>query len=127
MNTVLSRLALHRPAFWLEKFPLLLFVALLGWMSLQSPWFLSWQNITLMLVQSVPLAILSFGLVTVIAAGGDDVVSGGIDLSLPSIAVFGVAVLSLGMTSWLLPWPWLLLLVILLCLVCGGVMRCWYW
>jgi ribose transport system permease protein len=50
----------------------------------------------MMLVQSVPLAILCFGLVCVIAVGGDDVVSGGIDLSLPAIAVLGVALLSLG-------------------------------
>jgi ribose transport system permease protein len=50
----------------------------------------------MMLVQSVPLAILCFGLVCVIAVGGDDVVSGGIDLSLPATAVLGVALLSLG-------------------------------
>jgi hypothetical protein len=30
------------------------------WLSVQSPYFLSWQNISLMLVQSVPLAILCF-------------------------------------------------------------------
>lgn len=54
----------------------------------------------MMLVQSVPLAILCFGLVCVIAVGGDDVVSGGIDLSLPAIAVLGVALLSLGMAEW---------------------------
>ena len=65
----------------IEKFPLILFFALLVWLSLQSPFFLSWQNISMMLVQSVPLAILCFGLVCVIAVGGDDVVSGGIDLS----------------------------------------------
>lgn len=82
----------------IEKFPLILF-ALLVWLSLQSPFFLSWQNISMMLVQSVPLAILCFGLVCVIAVGGDDVVSGGIDLSLPAIAVLGVALLSLGMVG----------------------------
>ena len=75
----------------IEKFPLILFFALLVWLSLQSPFFLSWQNISMMLVQSVPLAILCFGLVCVIAVGGDDVVSGGIDLSLPAIAVLGVS------------------------------------
>ena len=84
----------------IEKFPLILFFALLVWLSLQSPFFLSWQNISMMLVQSVPLAILCFGLVCVIAVGGDDVVSGGIDLSLPAIAVLGVALLSLGMAEW---------------------------
>ena len=48
----------------IEKFPLILFFALLVWLSLQSPFFLSWQNISMMLVQSVPLAILCFGLVS---------------------------------------------------------------
>ncbi|MFH0001764.1 ABC transporter permease, partial [Pseudomonas aeruginosa] len=63
----------------------------------------------MMLVQSVPLAILCFGLVCVIAVGGDDVVSGGIDLSLPAIAVLGVALLSLGMVEWNTPYLLLLL------------------
>ncbi|WP_217282481.1 ABC transporter permease, partial [Klebsiella michiganensis] len=96
----------------IEKFPLILFFALLIWLSLQSPFFLSWQNISMMLVQSVPLAILCFGLVCVIAVGGDDVVSGGIDLSLPAIAVLGVALLSLGMAEWNL---------IAVSLACGAV------
>ncbi len=121
MSTEIRSFAARRSVALFEKFPLLLFVALLVWLSIQSPWFLSWQNISLMLVQSVPLAILSFGLVCVIAAGGDDVVSGGIDLSLPAIAVFGVALLSLGMTDWLTPWPLLLLLVAALSLLCGGI------
>ncbi|MDU3717103.1 MAG: ABC transporter permease [Klebsiella michiganensis] len=98
----------------IEKFPLILFFALLVWLSLQSPFFLSWQNISMMLVQSVPLAILCFGLVCVIAVGGDDVVSGGIDLSLPAIAVLGVALLSLGMAA-------LLLLLLAVSLACGAV------
>jgi len=104
-----------------EKIPLLLFVLLLVWLSVQSPFFLSWENISRMLVQSVPLAILSFGLVCVIAAGGDDVVSGGIDLSLPAIAVLGVALLSLGMMEWMLPWPLMLAGLVIACLVCGGI------
>ena len=105
----------------IEKFPLILFFALLVWLSLQSPFFLSWQNISMMLVQSVPLAILCFGLVCVIAVGGDDVVSGGIDLSLPAIAVLGVALLSLGMAEWNTPYLALLLLLIAVSLACGAV------
>ncbi|NIF58767.1 ABC transporter permease [Enterobacter sp. Ap-916] len=121
MMIEIRRFGTGRSVALFEKFPLLLFVGLFVWLSIQSPWFLSWQNISLMLVQSVPLAILSFGLVCVIAAGGDDVVSGGIDLSLPAIAVFGVALLSLGMSEWLTPWPLLLLLVAALSLLCGGI------
>ncbi len=104
-----------------EKFPLILFIGLLVWLSIQSPWFLSWENISLMLVQSVPLAILSFGLVVVIATGGDDVVSGGIDLSLPAIAVMGVALLSLGMTDWHPGYGVLFLLLAGVTVLCGGV------
>jgi ribose transport system permease protein len=81
MSTAIQRRGRPGLATLIEKFPLILFLALLVWLSVQSPYFLSWQNISLMLVQSVPLAILCFGLVCVIAVGGDDVVSGGIDLS----------------------------------------------
>ena len=105
----------------IEKFPLILFFALLVWLSLQSPFFLSWQNISMMLVQSVPLAILCFGLVCVIAVGGDDVVSGGIDLSLPAIAVLGVTLLSLGMAEWNTPYLALILLLVAVSLACGAV------
>ncbi|HHG8773935.1 TPA: ABC transporter permease [Raoultella planticola] len=121
MSAGIQRRALPGMTTLIEKFPLILFFALLVWLSLQSPFFLSWQNISMMLVQSVPLAILCFGLVCVIAVGGDDVVSGGIDLSLPAIAVLGVALLSLGMVEWSTPYLLLLLLLIAVCLACGAV------
>ena len=76
MSTAIQRRGRPGLATLIEKFPLILFLALLVWLSVQSPYFLSWQNISLMLVQSVPLAILCFGLVCVIAVGGDDVVKG---------------------------------------------------
>ncbi len=74
-----------------------------------------------MLVQSVPLAILCFGTVCVIAVGGDDVVSGGIDLSLPATAVLGVALLSLGLAEWHTPYLLLLALLAAVCLLCGAI------
>lgn len=121
MSSEIQNLGARRLRVLFEKIPLILFVGLLVWLSIQSPYFLSWENISRMLVQSVPLAILSFGLVCVIAAGGDDVVSGGIDLSLPAIAVFGVAILSLGLMEWQLSWPLLLLAVVIASLLCGGI------
>ncbi len=121
MSTEIQKLSSRSLRGIFEKIPLLLFALLIIWLSVQSPYFLSWENISRMLVQSVPLAILSFGLVCVISAGGDDVVSGGIDLSLPAIAVLGVALLSLGMMEWMLPWPLMLAGLIIACLVCGGI------
>lgn len=121
MSTETQKLSSRSLRGLFEKIPLLLFALLIIWLSIQSPYFLSWENISRMLVQSVPLAILSFGLVCVIAAGGDDVVSGGIDLSLPAIAVLGVALLSLGMMEWMLPWPLMLAGLLIACLVCGGI------
>nr|WP_315301710.1 ABC transporter permease [Raoultella terrigena] len=121
MSTGIQRRGLPGMTTLIEKFPLILFFALLVWLSLQSPFFLSWQNISMMLVQSVPLAILCFGLVCVIAVGGDDVVTGGIDLSLPAIAVLGVALLSLGMVEWQFSYLWLLLLPLAVCLACGAI------
>lgn len=61
MSTAIQRRGRPGLAMLIEKFPLILFLALLVWLSVQSPYFLSWQNISLMLVQSVPLAILCFG------------------------------------------------------------------
>ena len=82
MSTAIQRRRRPGLATRIDKFPLLLFLALLVWLRVQSPYFLSWQNIILLLVQSAPLPILCFRLVCVIAVGGDDVVSGGSDLSL---------------------------------------------
>ena len=121
MSTAIQRRGRPGLATLIEKFPLILFLALLVWLSVQSPYFLSWQNISLMLVQSVPLAILCFGLVCVIAVGGDDVVSGGIDLSLPATAMLGVALLSLGLAEWHTPYLLLLALLAAVCLLCGAI------
>ncbi len=78
----------------LAKGPLLLFVLLLLFFALRAPHFLDWQNLATILKQSVPLAILCCGLATVVMAGGDDVVKGGIDLSVPANAVFVAAIVA---------------------------------
>ncbi|HEG0618759.1 TPA: ABC transporter permease [Yersinia enterocolitica] len=84
---------------FIDNMPILLFAALLLFLCVQAPYFLGWQNITTILRQTVPLAILCFGLVCVVTGGGDDVVSGGIDISLPAIAVLAAAIISDGLTN----------------------------
>lgn len=84
---------------FIDNIPILLFAALLLFLCVQAPYFLGWQNITTILRQTVPLAILCFGLVCVVTGGGDDVVSGGIDISLPAIAVLAAAIISDGLTN----------------------------
>jgi ribose transport system permease protein len=78
----------------IAKGPLLLFVLLLAFFALRAPNFLDWQNLATILKQSVPLAILCCGLATVVIAGGDDVVKGGIDLSIPANSVLVAAIVA---------------------------------
>lgn len=111
----------QRLSLFIDKTPLLIFAVLLLFLCLQAPYFFSWQNITIILRQSAPLAILCFGLVCVITGGGDDVVSGGIDLSLPAIAILAVAIISFGLTQAGYGYWWLILLVIGSALLAGGL------
>ncbi len=76
------------------RFPLIVFALLLVYLSVSSEFFLEWRNISSILRQSAPDAILAAGLAVVVAAGGDDIVSGGIDISIPAAATLGVAILS---------------------------------
>ena len=78
----------------LGSVPLLLFALLLAFFALRAPYFLDWQNLATILKQSVPLAILCCGLATVVVAGGDDVVKGGIDLSIPANGVLVAAIVA---------------------------------
>ena len=79
--------------------PLLLFAALLIVLAVQAPYFLEWRNLATILEQTVPLAILCCGLATAVIAGGDDVVKGGIDLSLPATAVLAAAIVAQLVTN----------------------------
>lgn len=77
--------------------PLVIFVGVLTYISLHAPNFLTFRNLELVLMQSLPVILVCAGLAIVVMAGGDDVVSGGIDLSIPATAV-----LSAGLTAQLL-------------------------
>ena len=67
--------------------PVIVFVGVLVYIGLNAPNFLTRTNLELVLVQSLPVVLLCIGLSAVVIAGGDDVVSGGIDLSIPATAV----------------------------------------
>lgn len=73
---------------------LIVLALLLAYLALRAPNFLDGQNLTAILRQSAPLAILACGLAVVVIGGGDDVVSGGIDLSIPAAAVLGAGIVS---------------------------------
>ena len=76
------------------RFPLIVFALLLVYLAAGSEFFLEWRNLSSILRQSAPDAILAAGLAVVVAAGGDDIVSGGIDISIPAAATLGVGILS---------------------------------
>ena len=77
--------------------PLAIFVVVLVYIGLNAPNFLTLRNLELIVMQSLPVILVCIGLAAVVMAGGDDVVSGGIDLSIPATAV-----LSAGITAQLL-------------------------
>jgi ribose transport system permease protein len=52
-----------------------------------------------MLKQAVPTVVVSLGLAVVIMTGGDDVVSGGIDLSIPAAAIIAAAIIADQVTN----------------------------
>lgn len=74
--------------------PLILFVGLLIYFGLNAPNFLTVTNLKLVLVQSLPVMLICIGLSAVVMAGGDDVVSGGIDLSIPATTVLCAGIMA---------------------------------
>ncbi len=79
--------------------PLVIFLGLIIYLGVEAPSFLAPSTIILILKQSIPTVVVSLGLATVVMAGGDDVVSGGIDLSIPSIAVLAAAIVADQVTN----------------------------
>lgn len=83
----------------LDALPIAVFVLLFLYLSVNSSNFLSFPTLELILKQSVPTVLVSLGLATVIIAGGDDVVSGGIDLSIPATAIICAAIVADQVTN----------------------------
>ena len=105
----------------IDKGPLILFGILLIYLAIYAPYFLEWQNLTTIFRHAVPLSILCFGLATVIVTGGDDIVVGGIDLSIPSAAVMAAAICSVMLTKFGAGMPTALSLAVLAALTVGVV------
>ena len=78
----------------LSILPLLTFLLLLIYIAWNVPNFLSLSTLSLILVQASPILILCLGLSAVVIVGGEDIVSGGIDLSLPATAVFAAGTMA---------------------------------
>ena len=100
--------------------PLVVFAVLLVYLSFKSEFFLEWRNIKSILRQSAPDAILASGLAVVVMAGGDDVVVGGIDVSIPAAATLGVALMADQIVSGT-PFFWAFLLGAAAILAIGAV------
>jgi ribose transport system permease protein len=79
-----GKLPVHR---LIASAPMVIFAAMLLYISTQAPNFLSFLTASLILKQALPVVIICAGLAVVVMAGGNDVVSGGIDLSIPATAV----------------------------------------
>lgn len=78
----------------LQQLPVLLFVVILAGLVLRAPALLTPLGLDLILQQATPLLVMTMGLAVIVIGGGDDVVSGGIDLSLPANAVLVSAVIA---------------------------------
>lgn len=79
--------------------PFVVFVLMLGYLGFSAPNLLTTESIDLILRQSVPTVVVCLGLAVVVIAGGDDVVSGGIDLSIPAAAVLAAAIIADQLTN----------------------------
>jgi ribose transport system permease protein len=83
----------------LRRGPVLMFGVVLIYIAASTPAFLSSSNLLSSLIQAAPIAIVSFGLAAVVMGGGDDVVAGGIDLSIPAGAALATAIISDQLTN----------------------------
>jgi ribose transport system permease protein len=83
----------------LRRGPVIMFGVVLVYIAASTPAFLSSSNLLSSLIQAAPIAIVSFGLAAVVMGGGDDVVAGGIDLSIPAGAALATAIISDQLTN----------------------------
>ena len=89
-----GRRQLRTSGAWIGALPLFIFAALLVYLSVAAANFLTYSTLDLILRQAIPTVIVCLGLSVVVMAGGDDVVSGGIDLSIAATAVLAAAIIA---------------------------------
>ncbi|HHG90706.1 MAG TPA: ABC transporter permease [Devosia sp.] len=83
----------------IDAAPLVIFLGMLIYIGFNAPNFMSFGTMQLVLNQSVPVVVVCLGLSIVVMAGGDDVVSGGIDLSIPATAVICAGIIAQLVTN----------------------------
>ena len=100
--------------------PLLIFGGVLVYIGMNAPNFLTARNLELVLMQSLPVVLVCAGLSAVVMALGDDVVAGGIDLSIPASAVLCAGIIAQMLS---LGYPLVLCAAVALaaCLVVGAL------
>ncbi|SUZ31814.1 Inner membrane ABC transporter permease protein YtfT [Roseibaca ekhonensis] len=74
--------------------PVLIFAGMLVHIGIQAPGFVSLLTLGLVLEQSLPVVLVCIGMSIVVMAGGEDVVAGGIDLSIPATTVLAAGILA---------------------------------
>lgn len=74
-----------------------------------NPNIVGFDNLEAIIVSAVPSTILAIGMSIIIAATGDDVITGGVDLSLPNQAVLAAAVMALSLGHGIAFWVSLLI------------------
>ena len=74
-------------------------VLVLGFFAVGSPHFLQWENVSSVLNQAAVFGIAGIGLAIVIVTGGDDVLEGGIDLSVGATAGLAGTVTAVAFTA----------------------------
>ncbi|KAB5605421.1 ABC transporter permease [Bifidobacterium jacchi] len=75
--------------------PLVVLLGILALLVVGNPRIAGPSNLSAIAVAAVPSALIAIGLAIIIAAAGDDVINGGIDLSLPNQAVIAAAIIAL--------------------------------
>ncbi len=78
----------------IDAAPLVIFLGMLIYIGFNAPNFMKFSTMQLVLNQSVPVVVVCLGLSIVVMAGGDGVLSGGIDLSIPATAVLSAGIIA---------------------------------